>query len=303
MSSRMHVTVLVENTAGDRADLMPEFGLSLLIETGETTVLLDTGSSGRFSQNARALGIDLEAVDWLVISHGHYDHGGGLAAFCEQNHHAPVILRRGADRPCFGSLVPGLPTVLHRTRLVTRSIGLDPVVLRRWAQRIQWIDGNRELTPGVRVLTTIPDRFGQPRGNRYLLIEQAGRFVPDDFGHELVLAIEHEGGAVVFSGCAHHGILNMMEALRLDGRDDPDHGDHPGPEIRAVVGGFHLSLPRSEKMSASTAEIQDLARALGETVHGPIYTGHCTGAAAFETLKRSLGLQLHALHTGDRFEL
>ncbi|MCU0661218.1 MAG: MBL fold metallo-hydrolase [Myxococcota bacterium] len=286
----MRVTVLVENTSGPLTAVAPEFGLSLLVEAKAATVLLDTGSSGLFARNANALGIDLAAVDWLVLSHGHFDHGGGLAAFFEQNKHAPVIMRRGAERPFYGSALPGLPNVLHRAGLVTRYIGLNAEVLRRYAERIRWIDANTELCPSVTALTAIPHIHCLPAGNRHLLAECDGRFLPDDLSHELVLVMEHDAGAVVFTGCAHNGVLNMLEAALLP---------KPGRPISSVVGGFHLGVPRS----APTPEVQTVGRALRQRVTGTVYTGHCTGARAVGVLQAELGPRLKALHTGMQFEL
>jgi 7,8-dihydropterin-6-yl-methyl-4-(beta-D-ribofuranosyl)aminobenzene 5'-phosphate synthase len=288
----MNVTVLTENSPGPIAGLEAEFGLSLLIETPAATILMDTGASGRFAENAEKLGIDLASVDWLVLSHGHYDHGGGLGAFFEKNGHARAVIKRGADSSFYGSLIPRLPGFLHRTGAVTRYIGLDSRTLERYPDRIQWIDADTDFAPGVRVLASIPHIHPLAKGNDYLLVKQDGRYEPDDFHHELLLVIEQECGSVVFSGCAHNGILNMLEAVR---RANPDH------PICAVIGGFHLNLPRSEKMSGTEKEIRELAESMGKQVAGKILTGHCTGAEAFSVLKSELGEQLQALHTGDRF--
>jgi 7,8-dihydropterin-6-yl-methyl-4-(beta-D-ribofuranosyl)aminobenzene 5'-phosphate synthase len=290
----MKITVLTENSSGPNANLKPEFGLSLFIETGKTTVLMDTGASDRFAANADALGVDLEAVDWLVLSHGHYDHGGGLETFFQRNRRAQAIIRRGADKPLYGTLMPGLPDFLHRAKLLTRYIGLDTAVLGRFRERIRWADADIDLTPNVRVLTTIPRIHALAQGNRFLLIQRDGRFIPDDFKHELLLVIEQNGEAVVFSGCAHNGVQNMIAAAR---------SHKPQRPIRSLVGGFHLTLPRSERMSAPEQEIRSLARDLGQQVIGDIYTGHCTGTEAFQVMKSELGSRLNALHTGIQFEV
>ncbi|RJO64428.1 MAG: MBL fold metallo-hydrolase [Myxococcales bacterium] len=289
----MKITVLVENSPGAKIELEPEFGLSLLIETGERRILLDTGASGRFAINAEKMGLDLETVDWLVLSHGHYDHGGGLEAFFLRNQKAKAIFRRGAERPFFGSLMPSMPDWLHRAGLLTRYIGLDARILSRFSDRIRWIETDVELAPGLRVLTAIPRLHALAKGNHYLLIRRDNRFLPDDFSHELLLVVEEKGEAVVFSGCAHNGILNMLEAVRQN---------EPWRPIRSAIGGFHLNLPRSEKMSASAREIRELARELGQRVTGEIHTGHCTGAEAFLIMKKELGERLQAMHTGIQFE-
>lgn len=290
----MRITVLIENSPGPREDVKPEFGLSLFIETSETKILMDTGGSALFADNARALGIDLAAVDWLVLSHGHYDHAGGLAKFFEINSRAKAVLRRGADRSFYASMIPTWPAVLHHAAPWTRYIGQDNKVLERFAERIHWIDDDYELSAGVRVLTRIPRHHALAKGNRFLLVKRGGDFIPDDFSHELLLVVEQRAEIVVFSGCAHNGILNMLAAAKRD---------KPLRRISAVVGGFHLNRPRSEKMSASEGEILQLARVLGQQVSGLIYTGHCTGAEAFAVMKPELGSRLCALHTGEQFEV
>ena len=289
----MKITVLSENTAGPDSRLKAEFGLSLLIETGGATLLFDTGASDRFALNADALGVDLAKVDWLVLSHGHYDHGGGLRAFFERNRHAKAVMKPGVERPHVGTLVPGLPTLLHKTHLLTRDIGLDPQVLSDNAHRIVWAHEPLDLAEGIRVLPSIPRVHPLPKGNRFLLALEEGRFVPDAFSHELLLVVDGAPGAVVFSGCAHSGILNMLEAVARDA---------PTRAVHAVVGGFHQTLPKSEKMSGTSAEVRDLALTLGERVTGDIYTGHCTGTEAFGVMRGVLGERLRALHTGMQID-
>jgi 7,8-dihydropterin-6-yl-methyl-4-(beta-D-ribofuranosyl)aminobenzene 5'-phosphate synthase len=290
----MKVTVLVEDSRGACPDVEPEFGLSLLLEGAFGTVLLDTGSSDRFARNADALGVDLAAVDWLVLTHGHSDHGGGLATFLRRNPRAPVVLRRGAERPHYGTLAPGLPGWLHRARLLTREIGLDPQVLDDAGPRLRWIDADTALVPGLRLLAVTAQPHPAPAGNRFLLQQREGRFLLDDFRHELALVVYERDEAVLFSGCAHLGVLNLLEATRRD---------LPGVPVRAVIGGFHLVLPRSRRMAHPRSEVVALARTLREAVTGPIYTGHCTGAEAFEVMAGELGSRLRALTTGARFEV
>ncbi len=290
----MKVSVLVENSAGENSDLQAEFGLSMLIESAGKQILLDTGSSGIFADNAKKLGMNLGGIDHMLLSHGHFDHGGGLDAFCEQNQNTPVILRKGADRPSYGTIAPALPDLLHRSGILTRYIGLDEGILKKYADRLQWIEEDMEVSPGVWALTSIPRDHPIPNGNRFLLVRENGHYRPDDFSHELVLVVEEEGEAVVFSGCAHNGILNMLDATRRQ---------RPELPIRAVVGGFHLNLPRSENMSAPAEEIRALAEELGRQVTGTIYTGHCTGQEAYRTMKEVLGDRLQPLHTGAQFEV
>ena len=97
----MKITVLMENTALEGCGLTPEHGLSLYIEYRGRRLLLDAGSSGKFADNAQALGADLSGVELAVLSHGHYDHGDGLRRFFQVNSHAKVHVRPGAGGPYF----------------------------------------------------------------------------------------------------------------------------------------------------------------------------------------------------------
>ena len=286
----MKITTLVEDNAGGAPGVVPEFGLSLHVEAGGRRLLMDTGSSARFLENARALEIDISAVDACVLSHGHFDHGGGLSAFLRANTKAPIYVRPGVERERIGSLVPGLPDWLHRAHLVSRDIGIDARLLRDHADRFVFVEGNVDLGSGARILCYIPYNHPLPPGNRFLLERTSGRLVPDAFEHELLLIVDEGEGPVVFSGCAHRGILNMLDAARADAGVQ---------QARALIGGFHLGLPRSQRSALSDAELEALALAIAERVEGPIITGHCTGLAAFEVLRRMLGERLQALRAGS----
>ncbi len=281
----MRITTLVENTCPeDAASLSPEFGLSLHVEVNGFRVLFDMGSSDVFLHNAEALGIDIAAVDAAVVSHQHFDHGGGLAAFFEANDHAPVYLR---DAPfedhwfrAFG--------------LLKRPIGLDGELLERHRDRLELVSGLREIVPGVHLLTEIGSDHPRPRGNRRLYVERDGRFERDGFEHELMMVVLEGDGMVVLSGCSHHGVLNMIDAAAAAFPDVP---------ITGLVGGFHLiGLPLYDSMAASRGEVEAIGRAISGRVDGPVFTGHCTGNKAYGVLEAAMGEALQRLATGTVIE-
>ncbi|MCU0234689.1 MAG: MBL fold metallo-hydrolase [Thermoanaerobaculales bacterium] len=281
----MRITCLVENSCPEAgAGLRPEFGLSLHLEVGGARVLFDTGASGLFLANAERLGIDIAAVDALVISHQHFDHGGGLAAFLEANPHAPVYLRSAplADRSfrAFG--------------LIRRSIGIDRELLERQHSRFELVAGRREVAPGVFLLCDIGSTHPRPRGNRRLFVERGGRVERDPFDHELMMVARADDGMVVISGCSHHGVLNMLEAA----------GEaFPGVPIKALIGGFHLiGLPFYDSMAASRREVEAIGRRILEQVAGPVFTGHCTGGKGYRALAGVMGEALQPLATGTVIE-
>jgi 7,8-dihydropterin-6-yl-methyl-4-(beta-D-ribofuranosyl)aminobenzene 5'-phosphate synthase len=282
----MQVTALIENKRLEgRDDLRPEFGLSLHVETNESKILFDMGSSAAFADNAEVLGIPMSDVDVAVVSHHHFDHGGGLERFFELNDRATVHLREG----------PRVDRYFKAFGVIKRSIGLDLDLLERFAQRIEYVDDMRVIAPGVYLLTSIGSVHPRPRGNRRLFMDSDGILVPDPFDHELLMVVKEDDGMVVFSGCSHHGILNLIDAASAQ---------FPAVPIKTVFGGFHLiGLPFYNSMAASRSEVRDTGRQIMEKVDGTVYSGHCTGDKAFGVLAEVIGDSLQPFHTGTAVEV
>ena len=263
----MKITVLTENTAC-REDLIPEHGLSLFIETGARRILFDAGQSDAFARNAEALGIDLATVDFAVLSHGHYDHGGGLSRFLELNQTAPVYLRRDA----FGAHFNG----------TEKYIGLDSALEQ--SGRLVYTDDFLDLGDGI----TLCSRNASERSHGFnsfgLNIRHKNELVPDPFLHEQYLLVEENGKRICFSGCSHKGILNIISWFQ--------------PEV--LIGGFHFM--KLDPAREDAAVLDQAARVL---LNSParFFTGHCTGAAQFDFLQGRMGSRLEAISTGSVIEL
>lgn len=262
----MRITVLMEDTSC-RADLRCEHGLSLLIETAGKTILFDAGQSGAFADNAGKLGIDLKQVDFAVLSHGHYDHGGGLPAFLEENDTAPIYVRPDAFGQFFNAS--------------GKYIGLPPA-LRRSGRLILNRD-TIEIAPGITLHSCDrcqPESPVEPYG---LQMMEQGRLIPDDFRHEQYLLIREGERRIVISGCSHRGITNICRWLQ--------------PTV--LVGGFHFVKLDPEGRGARL--LTESARKLLQ--HSAVYyTGHCTGRAQYTFLKSIMGDRLHSFATGDVIE-
>lgn len=282
----MRVTTLIENERlPDREDLVAEFGLSLHIEFERTRILFDAGASPAFIGNAERMGIDLGAVDLAVLSHHHFDHGGGLEAFLEVNPNARVHLRAAeiSERQfrAFG--------------VIRHSVGIDTSLLERFPERFFPLSESTEIAPGATVLTHIPDDLPRPAGNKHLYVIRDGQIAHDSFDHELVLVVREGDGIVVFTGCSHSGILNMIDGVAQS---------FPELPIRAVFGGFHLiGLPLFGRMAASRAEVRTLAGRILDVPVERVYTGHCTGKRAYGVLQEVMGDRLAAFPTGTVIEV
>jgi 7,8-dihydropterin-6-yl-methyl-4-(beta-D-ribofuranosyl)aminobenzene 5'-phosphate synthase len=277
----MKITALVENDVpGDHADLVAEWGLSLHIEHQDKQILFDTGAKGALVRNAERLGVELSHVDKVVLSHHHFDHGGGLPAFFAINDHAKVYLRRPPDGKCY----------FRALLVVNRFVGLEEGLLDRYQDRFVFIDRFTEVLPDLFIFTDIVAQHALPKGNRYLYLKQPGGYIHDPFCHELVLALRDDDGMVVFTGCSHSGALNMIQTVAQR---------FPNDRIKGVVGGFHLvGIPMFNTMAGSTAEMIEFGQTMLKLPVDAYWTGHCTGQKAFSALKTVLGERLAEIHTG-----
>jgi len=281
----MKITVLVDNTRSpSRRDLPGEHGLSLLIETAHKKILFDSGASDLFTRNARAMGIDLGTVDTFVLSHGHYDHGGGLAAFLRLNDRARVFMGPGA-----------LDDQRMRIGILSERVGLNRRALEPFSGRFIPVSGTTEIEDGVFIVPAIPAVHPAPRDMGRFNRKTGGRYIPDDFSHEVLLAVREGAGMAVFTGCAHKGVLNIVAAAEAQ---------FPRTGIASLFGGLHLVNPITRKLSGSGDDIRAMARALSaDHGVGRICAGHCTGDAAFSLLKAELGDRLDSLYVGKQVTL
>ena len=267
----MRVTVLMENEAG-RSDLRSEHGLALWIDTGEHTILFDTGASPAFMENAERLGVDLSTADAIVISHGHHDHVGGLAAAAQMAPGAAIFAGPDATVPKYARRDTGL-----------HEIGFDRQTIDAVAHRLLVVQDGDTIVPGVSVLSDFPMDFPLPVDNQRLLVRGDSDMVPDPFTEEIALLLETDSGPVLISGCSHRGIGNIVaKALERTGR------------LAAVIGGFHLH-------KETDARVLEITRALDEVpqIHG----AHCTGDRALGLLKSQLGPKAVAFHAGSVIEI
>jgi len=264
----MKAVVLSDNIPWN--GLEGEWGLSIYITYRGKKILLDSGASGLFLENAKKLGIDLAQVDYAVLSHGHSDHSDGMGTFFQTAREARFYVRPGCDA-CYmwedGRMQYG---------------GVPKAVTERYGDRLEFVEGKFSPSEGVWLLphsTPGLAAYGKADG---MYIERRGQLEPDDYAHEQSLVFETEEGLVIFNSCSHAGADNIIREA----------GDaFPGRPLRAIVGGFHL-------FERTDDEVRALAQRMRDTGIKAIYTGHCTGERALTVLQEELGALVHPFHTG-----
>ena len=264
----MKWTVLSDNRSSN-ALLSTEHGLSILLEIDRHKILLDTGASDVFIRNAEVLGVDLNTIDYVFISHGHSDHAGGLRFFLEQNRQAKIIVSPDAMSGHFFSKRGNL----HSITTEWPKIDDDRLIL---------IDQTCEVADGIHVIAHIHQIHSMPKGNQHLYLQDAnGNYNHDDFRHELALYVD----GLLFTGCAHSGLENILAAC-------------PYP-VMFVVGGFHL-LDGQESEEELVALAQRLKANYPKT---QFYTSHCTGDHVFDVMSGVMGEHLQSFRCGTMNEI
>ncbi|MBE6774184.1 MAG: MBL fold metallo-hydrolase [Ruminococcaceae bacterium] len=270
----MKITVLTDNKA--KSPLKGEWGLSLYIEHNGDRILLDTGASPLFAENAKKCGISLEKVNLAFLSHAHYDHSNGFGEFFRINKSAKLYLSINCKENCYG-----------KRWIFSKYIGIKKGYTDTYRERLIPTDGFTKVKDGIYIL---PHRdgdysiYGKKNG---LIQKEKGSFRYDSFNHEQSLVIRTENGLVIFNSCCHTGADNIISEVTEA---------FEGEKILALIGGFHL-------YKSSADDVLQLAENIRATGIKSIYTGHCTGDKAFAILKEQLGETANELFAGMVIEL
>lgn len=274
----MIIKALAENTSIS-SELGCEHGLSLYIETDKHKILFDMGVSALFAKNALLLGVDLGGVDIAFISHGHYDHGGGLKTFLGMNDKAKVYISSRAFDGHFANFENG----------GIKPVGLDTALMD--SGRFLYVGEHLQIDEELTLFSHVRCLRLNPSGNADLLKMEGGSYLPDDFMHEQNLCIVENGKTVLISGCAHCGIVNILE--HFHGRN----GYYPD----TVIGGLHLFNPARDT-SERPEIVREIAEFLLET-KAKFQTCHCTGIESFNLLKQLMGDRIDYLSGGQALKL
>jgi len=278
----MEIICLLENNTTD-PQLSPAHGLSFFIRTRTRSILFDMGPDNKFAANARHLGVDLAKTDTAVLSHGHYDHGGGIPQFQKINDTADIIMTRGAFEGRYYARYQD-----HDPRY----IGIDTGAVDK--SRCRFIGSDLTLPGDMTIITGFSKKGFIPQGNASLMKQEAdGQLIADEFTHELALLIVEDGTSVLFTGCAHSGMGNMIDTVLT--RTGLDHIDH-------VIGGFHLYNPIT-RTTEPDSRLDILVSELSSHRDTTYYTGHCTGPDAPDYMSRKMVPPIHVFATGVRLEI
>ncbi len=268
----VELVILVDNSPAGA--LAAEHGLAVHVSGPGQKVLFDAAATGEaLLGNAKALGVDLSTLDAAVISHGHYDHTGGLAAAVQQRPGLPVYVHSGAfdrrwsdkpGRPLKDVSCPHSIERLYQSGAVFHSV-THPEQLEDWL--------------------VLSGPIGGPKhGRDVFVVRKGGEMVVDGFADEMCLLIRGQAGWAVLTGCCHRGLKNTLRIARLLTHDEP---------LIAIVGGLHLA-------DNDQAGIQEALDLLAEYSIGDVYPCHCTQPGAVHKLQQALGGRVHPLVVGSR---
>lgn len=283
----MKITVLTENTISKNAEisklpLQEEHGLSLFIQTQNKNILFDMGQTNLFAKNASLLGINLQTVNFAILSHGHYDHGGlssplpatlkneyfGIEAFAHINQKAPIFINSNAFSQNYNAN--------------KKYIGLNQELLQsKIAERFVFVQDEKEITQNIKLFSCNSYKKSVATNAFGLMQLQNGTFVPDNFNHEHYLLIQENDKKILISGCSHKGILNIVEWFKPD----------------FLIGGFHFKSLDVEN-PCQKLELESYAKKLA-SYNTKYFTCHCTGTQQFEILKSIMKEKVEYISTGD----
>ena len=262
----MKIITLIENLVY-RQGLFAEHGLSIYIETETQKILFDTGQTGLFLQNAKNLGIEIEDIDCLVLSHGHYDHTGGLYPFLEKNSKAKVYAKRSIFNPKYSGR--------------TRFIG-TPENAELLKDRMVFVDAITEITENVFIMPDIPitDLNDTHFEGMYQKIENS--FVPDEFDDELFLTLKQDDQINIVTACSHRGIKNICTTAN----------EHFKLPAGLILGGFHTK-------NCTNEQYKQIMNHFSQLNPKSIGTCHCTGIERYADLRHDLDSDVFYNFTGN----
>ncbi|XMB73149.1 MBL fold metallo-hydrolase [Mycoplasmatota bacterium WC30] len=257
--------------ANDKADLNfdAEHGLSIYINHPIYKILFDTGYTNVYLENAKKLNIDLTKTEYIILSHGHYDHTGGLLHFPIQNKIQGIVIHEDAFHPKYAKenylRYNGIPYVKDDLSWAT---GL-----------LKEVRGFLKIAPCFYVMGDIAHKQNNPK---YLVEKEI-----DDFHDEIILVLEEENELSLFMGCSHFGVINGIESVKQQ---------FPNKKIKNLIAGMHLK-------SKNILEIKEIADYLEKLCLDKVIPLHCTGDLASAYFKERFKEKCILLNAGNQLEI
>jgi len=282
----MEVVTLIENLVY-KGDLKAEHGLSFLIKTEGYKILFDVGQTGALLDNAGYLGEELGDVDFIILSHGHYDHTGGLEKILEINENAKIIMKKNIVEEKYSSSDGTMREIGFKLRDRYKNYPNEFILL----------EGDYTLGDGIKIIGDIDEYTDFENTQQELFVKEENKFIKDKFTDELFLVIEKDEKLNVITGCSHKGIINILRsAINKTGIE----------RINLLLGGMHLSRLKAGKgkIKGETDDgIEKTIQELREIDVDKIYTNHCTGIDGFMKLKDAMKDKIDYSYTGSRIEI
>lgn len=261
----MKIVTLIENLVYQQG-LSAEHGLSIYIETADSKILFDTGQSGLFLQNAQKMGINIEDIDTLVLSHGHYDHTGGLYPFLEKNKKARVYAKKDIFTPKYKS--------------PNRFIG-TPFQIDLLLDRLDYVDKITEIAKNIFVMPEI--KIYKPTHTHFegLYKKIGSELIPDEFDDELFLVLKQENQINIVTACSHRGITNICTTSM----------DYFQLPVGLILGGFHLKNSTDDQFEQTMEYFRHLQpKSIGVC--------HCTGVDKYAEIPQNCLSHIFYNYTG-----
>lgn len=278
-SFMISITTLIENKLGEHLSLKNEHGLSFYIEADGKKLLFDTGSTKAFIDNAEKLKIDLSQLDYVVLSHGHYDHTGGIKPLIETYHNKFVLL-----------VHPDLLVDKFRKDHISKEFlgnDFDAKYLSTAQIRVEFVSEElKKLSENIYLISQFERECPHETNNPAYQVKVDREERIDDFHDEVTMVVDTPKGLVILLGCSHPGVQNIINKVH---RLIPK-------KIYAVIGGTHLVVASKEKIDETITYFKEMKIEY-------VGVSHCTGELAVKAFQEAFGEKYFYNCTGTTIEM
>ncbi len=276
----LRITTLIENNPSDKKELCFEHGLSLLIEADGKCILFDTGQSGDFIKNAETMNKNIVDLDCVIISHGHYDHSGGLEKLVEKVNKLPnLIVGEEFFKPKYKTILEN-KYKYNGNSFDEEYINKNKIPLKKINEDVVY------LTEHIIVFHHFRRSNDFEKRNSKFFVKEDSAYIPDEFDDEISLGIVTEKGLVVIVGCSHIGVVNILNTI----------AKRVNMPIYAVIGGTHLVEADEVRMQKTIASLKNMNLQL-------VAVSHCTGEEGLRCISQEFKEDFLYNNTGNVIEI